>query len=490
MLLLAILVFAWSLPAIRICSFPRLYEKYEWYPGILLRLTDVLLISWATHLLEPATSNLYLFYIFVIASTSLVYGWKPGLGSAAVVSILYCLLLGHAGAFLKGGLAGTWFVARLGIFFLTAGFVDFLVREAEREREARAALSRLRGLYEISGELMNEIDIDKLLRMILDLAIDQTDADRGSLMLAETSEDELTIRAARGLPEEVVRTARTKKGEGIAGYVFETGEPVMLGDLGRDSRFQHLVKNNQIISSLSVPISARGQTIGVLNVSSTGHREPFKDNDLKLLCLLAGQASASIQNSRMVAELKSLAETDGLTGLYNRRYLDRRLEAECRRAERHGVSLSIYIFDIDDFKKYNDKYGHLEGDDILRELSNLIKENVRTSDIPARYGGEEFLVILPHSDYEGAKNAADRLRATIENHRFKVERHGDHRLTVSGGVATAHKGHMEVSDFLASADAALLQAKSQGKNRVYAAEYGHPAELVPVPNPCPTDKPV
>lgn len=478
-LLAAILIVcAYNLPALRICSQPHLYERFHWYAGWVARILDTILISWATLALGPATSNIYLFYFFVVVGASVVYGWIAGLETAAAVSLVYTGLLIPAGALGGPGFLWSRFVGRLALLFVTAFFVDFLIREAEREREARIALDRLQGLYVISGELMNEINIESLLQMIIDLAIEQTDADRGSLMLADAETEELTIRAARGLPETIVKTARTKRGEGIAGYVYDTGEPVMLGDLARDSRFQHLVRNNQIISSLSVPISARGDTIGVLNVSSTGRRDPFTDNDLRLLGLLAGQASASIQNSRMFAELKSLAETDGLTGLYNRRYLDRILESEFHRAVRYGFPLSILIFDIDDFKGYNDSYGHLEGDDILRELANMVKDNIRISDIPARYGGEEFLVILTHTDFEGAKVAADRLRARIERYRFRVEQQGGNNLTISGGVASIHNDRVEITDFIQLADSALMLAKTEGKNRVYAAEAGRQPEMV------------
>ena len=473
-----IFVGAYNLPAMRSCKNREKFRHINRCLGPLTRLLDFLLLSWALLALGPSETGAFLLYIYVIAGISLVYDWKVGLASAIAVAAVYGSILIHSAAFADGLLTSDRFLGRAVLFVLTPLLVCLLTRELEREREAHHALSRLQGLYVISGELMKEVNIDRLLQMIVDLAIEQTNADRGSLMLADNDGEELTIRASRGIPEEIVRSARTRKGEGIAGYVFASGEHVMLGDIGKDPRFSHLVRNDQIVSSLSVPISAQSRTIGVINVSSTVYREPLTENDLRLLGLLAGQASSAIQNSQMLAELRSLAETDGLTGLFNRRYLDKALKAECQRALRYGHPISAFLMDIDNFKSYNDTYGHLEGDDILRDLAGLIRQGIRASDIPARFGGEEFLVLLTHTDFEGAKIAADRIRARIENHSFRIESQDSRELTISGGLATGYRTHLTPESLVALADSALLTAKSAGKNRIYAAELGMQPQLV------------
>ena len=478
LLVVTAFVSAYNIAVMRFCGNLDRYRQSFWFVGVVARLFDFLLISAALWTCAPNDPGMYLFYLYLVAGVGLVYDWKFGVGAALLAVGVFGAIMSHAAAFADGFLTAGQFCGRGVLLLVTPFLVSLLVRELQREREAHRALSRLEGLYALSGELMREVNIERLLQMIVDLAIEQTDADRGSLMLADPAGEELTIRASRGIPEEIVRSARVRSGEGIAGYVFATGEPVMLGDLGKDPRFSHLVPNDQIVSSLSVPILAQNRTIGVINVSSTGRREPFTENDLRLLVLLAGQAAAAIQNSQMLAELQSLADTDGLTGLFNRRYLDKVLKIECQRAIRYGHPLSALLMDIDDFKNYNDTYGHLEGDDILRELAELIRRGVRATDIPGRYGGEEFLVLLTHTDFEGAKIAAERLRKQIENHTFRVESQDGKKLTISGGVATGYRTYLTPEALIALADAALLRAKSTGKNRIYAAELGMQPQLV------------
>jgi len=177
--------------------------------------------------------------------------------------------------------------------------------------------------------------------------------------------------------------------------------------------------------------------------------------------------------STQVNWLQSLATTDGLTGLINRRQFNHRLQAEIARARRHHNPLSLALFDIDDFKKINDLYGHQVGDRILKELGALIIENVRESDIPARYGGEEFALILPETRQVEAYDLLERLRSLVERTVFCLP---DNPLTmsISVGVAQLNMDNHTAFELVEEADAALYEAKKQGKNRVI---YG----IVPTP---------
>lgn len=176
--------------------------------------------------------------------------------------------------------------------------------------------------------------------------------------------------------------------------------------------------------------------------------------------------------SSQVNWLQSLATTDGLTGLINRRQFNHRLQAEMARARRHNSPLSLALFDLDDFKKVNDLYGHPVGDRILKELGLLISENIRESDVAARYGGEEFALILPETKLIEAYDLLERLRSLVERSVFCLP---DNPLTatISIGVAQVSEDHTAFS-LIEEADAALYEAKHQGKNRVI---YG----VVPTP---------
>jgi diguanylate cyclase (GGDEF)-like protein len=163
------------------------------------------------------------------------------------------------------------------------------------------------------------------------------------------------------------------------------------------------------------------------------------------------------------------AITDGLTGLYNHAYFVQTLKRELHRARRHGLKLSLAIFDLDNFKKVNDSKGHLEGDRVLMKSSALLKETLREIDTAARYGGEEFVVVLPETPRTGAFVVADRIRARIEQH-FKRRRSAAAGVTISGGVASFPEDADSVEELVRRADQALYRSKAAGKNRITLAQ--------------------
>lgn len=158
------------------------------------------------------------------------------------------------------------------------------------------------------------------------------------------------------------------------------------------------------------------------------------------------------------------AVTDGLTGLYNHAYLLQSLRREVNRARRHDLTFSLLMFDLDNFKQVNDTRGHLEGDRVLVKSAALIRESLRDIDVPARYGGEEFSVILPETPRAGARLAAERIRARVEEH-FKKPKRGV-AVTISGGIATFPEDAGSAEDMLRRADEALYRSKAAGKNRI------------------------
>jgi two-component system cell cycle response regulator len=168
------------------------------------------------------------------------------------------------------------------------------------------------------------------------------------------------------------------------------------------------------------------------------------------------------------ARLEQLAQTDPLTQLLNRRALTERITAEMERALRYDSTMALLMIDLDHFKRVNDTYGHLVGDDVLRDVGQLLSDTIRTSDIVARYGGEEFLVLLPETDDGGAESFAERIRDAIALHLFASDSVAEPlRLTASVGVAVYPAARIEsVEDLFARADAALYRAKADGRNRV------------------------
>ncbi len=165
--------------------------------------------------------------------------------------------------------------------------------------------------------------------------------------------------------------------------------------------------------------------------------------------------------------LRELAVTDGLTSLYNYRYFKEFLAQELRRAERHNTNVSVVMIDIDFFKNYNDSYGHLAGDEVLRILARLMRENIRSIDLAARYGGEEFALVLPETNKSAARIVANKIKKLVEEFEFRNEEtQPNGKLTVSMGVATYPGDGKVMEDLINRADQWLYQAKAGGRNRV------------------------
>ena len=224
--------------------------------------------------------------------------------------------------------------------------------------------------------------------------------------------------------------------------------------------------------AMSSPLSRMGrpeETLGAMTVARTG--SPFAPEEHDVFRYLVGQASASVENVSLHEMVSQQALTDELTGLANNRALRDWLAREAARAERFGHDLSLLMLDIDDFKRVNDTYGHLQGDSVLRMVGEILESEARAVDRPARYGGEEFVVALPETDTEGAAGLADRIRSRIAAADVpRVDGDGAIRVTASVGVASIPATARDVQELIAVADAALYEAKRAGKDRVAAAE--------------------
>jgi diguanylate cyclase (GGDEF)-like protein len=186
-----------------------------------------------------------------------------------------------------------------------------------------------------------------------------------------------------------------------------------------------------------------------------------------MLQMVTNLASIAYTNSRSMRQLRDLANHDGLTGLLNKRYfMSQRLGLLINAVEREAGAMSIFIFDIDYFKKYNDTNGHLAGDEILKNVSQVLRENLRPGDVACRYGGEEFIVAMPGARGLEGFAAAERIRTAIESTKFPhCESQPDGRITISGGVSQFPVDGTIGNDLILHADQALYQAKAAGRNR-------------------------
>jgi diguanylate cyclase (GGDEF)-like protein len=214
-------------------------------------------------------------------------------------------------------------------------------------------------------------------------------------------------------------------------------------------------------SRLVAPFVMYGEVSGALVVESP-RPDAFGEHELRLCDAIASQAAAAVENARLYA----LANVDGLTGLYCRRYLDVRIAEEIERARRFGTSFALVMADLDDFKRVNDSLGHVAGDRALREVAAIAAGQLRGVDLAARYGGEELAFLLPRTSLADAHAVAERIREAVASYSL-VENGKIWPITLSCGVAGwSESGASDPGGLTARADAALYRAKSAGKNRV------------------------
>lgn len=236
--------------------------------------------------------------------------------------------------------------------------------------------------------------------------------------------------------------------------------------------FADVLNNAGIVSLLVIPVMLHDPQIGSLLLRAARRHAPFSEQEINFFEVVAETASNALERAHLLesiqlanVRLEQMAITDALTGLFNRRYLNMRLEEEFERTARYRVPLSCIIIDTDNFKEINDRYGHVAGDDVLREIAERMTANSRRVDLLARYGGDEFVIILPQTPLRGAMTEAERLCTAVSGQPFRDLPAGI-TVSVSIGVAEAEPTAMQTfEDLLRAADAALYRAKQSGKNR-------------------------
>jgi diguanylate cyclase (GGDEF)-like protein len=309
--------------------------------------------------------------------------------------------------------------------------------------------------------------------MILDKSKEAVSAQKASMMLLNKDTQMLEVKVVRGIDpiEEAkinrgeVETTRIKIGEGVAGKVAATKKPMLINKVAEDKTFKKSDRSN-VNSIICMPLVANDECIGVMNITNKLSGENFEEEDVEFLTTLSGQAAITIYN----AQLYHLAITDGLTQLHIHRYFEQRLHDEFVRASRKHHEVSVIMSDIDHFKKFNDTYGHQQGDLVLIHTAKLFKLNVRDMDVPCRYGGEEYAIILPETGMTEAVQVAERIRTKIEEYDFPGTKPKEKlKVTISLGVATFPLHAKNEHDLVKSADSALYFSKEHGRNKVSIA---------------------
>ena len=340
------------------------------------------------------------------------------------------------------------------------------VRNASLYEELRKAHDELQVLYEAAKSVSGTLDLHTLLDSLVSVTCRSFSYDNGTLMLVGQEASDLSVAASYGYSESITGM-RIPNGVGITGWVARTGSPLMVDDVRQDSRYYRTDERTR--SELAVPLIADGKVLGVFNVESS-RLAAFGQRDLHMLTTLASYAVIAIQNAHLYEHAQRLAITDGLTELFNRRYLYEAMDRVIERGRRDGLPLSLIMLEIDNFKRCNDTYGHQSGDEVLRTVSMLLRRGSRPSDIVARYGGDEFMVVLPGAGKGPAQETAERLRRAVEAYPLILGTDVIATVTLSVGVATFPTDGRTVDALVEAVDQAQYIAKRSGGNKVHVAQ--------------------
>ena len=329
--------------------------------------------------------------------------------------------------------------------------------------------------HELAKTLTSSLQLDQVLRTIMEKINEILRPDTWSLLLMDLDKNELYFQIATGQGADALKDVRIKVGQGLAGWVAQTGEVVVVPDTAKDSRFFAQVDERTKLetrSIVAVPVRFRDQCLGVIELINCMGPEGFSARDLALLEALADYAAIAIENARHVQRIHELTITDDCTSLYNARHLNFMLDTEIYRSHRYAFEFSLIFIDLDHFKNINDTYGHLMGSKLLSEIGQAIKDKCRLIDLAFRYGGDEFVVLLPQTSKENALGVARRLHKLIREMVWLKEPGLNVNLTASVGIASYPNDSRTKAELLHLADEAMYLVKNTTRDSVAAASLG------------------
>ncbi|TET17715.1 MAG: diguanylate cyclase, partial [Dehalococcoidia bacterium] len=413
-----------------------------------------------------------------------ISGYKPldvklairkGLAHSSLVVFIatsYLLMLSGLHYFVQSWTSPITIAAIIGMAFPMVVLFNPLLQIVQRTIDKvfyGAAYDYRQMVLNFSRTTSTVLDLDKLAEEMLKPLPKAMNATQASLLLP--SNGDFTLQFGKRLIEgQQVMPMNLSKNSPIISWLAGEHEPLSreLIDVAPEFRGLCEMERNFIESAkieLLLPVKSDGKLVGILALSRKRSGGFYSSDDIDLLTKLGDEAAVAIENAQLYAQAKDRAHIDELTGLLNHGYFHDRLDEEIARCSRFGDIFSLLFLDLDLFKAYNDVYGHLAGDDILKEIARYIADSIRGIDIAFRYGGDEFTVILPQAPLDDAYNIAERIRKRVES---EMDSKGV-ALTCSMGVASWPTDGVMREEIIQAADAALYHSKQAGRNRISLA---------------------
>ena len=322
---------------------------------------------------------------------------------------------------------------------------------------------------EIGKTLTSSLTINEVLEKIFFKVAEFFSPENWSLLLVDEEKGELYFKLVVGRAAENIKDIRLKIGEGIAGWVAETGRPLFVPSVKEDPRFTEKIDRLSRFSTESIiciPLKIRGRVLGVIElVNNHAILEP-NQYDMEILTTVAEYAAIALENARNYEHVQRLTITDDLTGLYNSRHLHNVMQAEIDRSKKDNSCFSVIFLDLDFFKNINDAYGHLVGSQLLGRVGRLISENISACCSAARYGGDEFVIVLPQTAKKEAVDHCKSIRQQLNRKIFFSEKGFNIQITASFGISTFPDDADTKDQILGIADERMYRVKDRQKNDI------------------------
>jgi diguanylate cyclase (GGDEF)-like protein len=347
-------------------------------------------------------------------------------------------------------------------------FPEMLTQDQIKELEKK--VEELSIFHQVGKALTSTLDLQEVLTLIMGKISELLKPSTWSLLLIEEKKQELHFQIAIGRDANKIRDFRIKIGEGLAGWVAQTGEVAIVNDVTRDPRFLPKIDgliHPSIKTVVCVPLKSKERTLGVVELINC-FEGTFPNEDLSMLTSLADYAAIAIENAMYVKRIQELTITDDCTNLYNSRYFNYVIDAELSRSKRYNYHFALIFFDLDRFKFVNDTHGHLCGSRLLREIGDLIKQHLRDIDTAYRYGGDEFIILLPQTSKQSALLVAQRLCDLLNRTSIRLEQNVIVNITASFGVACFPTDATSKVELVRLADQAMYRVKNRTRNGVEA----------------------
>jgi diguanylate cyclase (GGDEF)-like protein len=325
----------------------------------------------------------------------------------------------------------------------------------------------LQVFHDVARALTSSLDLDSILGAIMQQMKQFFEPESWSLLIVDEEQHNLYYAVAAG-KSSGDRDLRVGMGEGIAGWVAEHGEPVIVTEPGNDSRFAPAA---QVRSVICIPLRSRDCTLGVIELLNY-RPSTLTNKTMAFLQVLSDYAAIAIQNVRAVERIQELTITDDCTGLFNSRHLFSVMESEIERSRRFNLPFSLIFIDLDHFKRVNDLHGHLTGSRLLAEIARTIKHNVRGIDSAFRYGGDEFIVLLPQTGKDAAVEVTQRLLHALRDTRYLLAEGLELRMLASFGIATYPEDGNTIQEIIGSADEMMYLVKNSSRGNIAVAARG------------------